>query len=179
MCSGSIHTAQWFQRLVRTEARCVGDHHLGQADDGVERRAQLVAHAGQELRLILARHFELAALVLEFSGTSTQFGQQPCILDSNDGLAREVLDQVDLPVGERPHFLAINGDRADELVLLEHRHVDHRSSAGQVGEAHQRRLTLEVSLLRPDIGHMYRLLRCKQAPKWTVRARADHRFASR
>ena len=33
--------------------------HLGQADDGVERRAQLVAHIGEELRLVLARNLEL------------------------------------------------------------------------------------------------------------------------
>ena len=40
--------------------------HLGDADDGVERRAQLMAHAGEELRLVLAGDFELAALVLDF-----------------------------------------------------------------------------------------------------------------
>ena len=48
--SGCIYTAQRFQRLFRTEARRVGDHHLGQSD-----RAQLVAHAGEELRFVLAR----------------------------------------------------------------------------------------------------------------------------
>jgi hypothetical protein len=39
MGPGGIHTAQRLQRLFRAEARRVGDHHLGQADDGVERRA--------------------------------------------------------------------------------------------------------------------------------------------
>src|SRR5262249_18432972 len=38
---GGIHTAQRLQRLFRAEACRVADHHLGQADDGVERRAQL------------------------------------------------------------------------------------------------------------------------------------------
>ena len=46
----------------RSEARRVGDHHLGEPDDGIERRAQLMAHAGYELRLVLARQFELAVL---------------------------------------------------------------------------------------------------------------------
>src|SRR5262249_4247344 len=32
------------------EARRVGDHHFRQADDGVERCAQLVAHGGEERR---------------------------------------------------------------------------------------------------------------------------------
>ena len=32
--------------------------HLGDADDRVQRRAQLVAHVGEELRLVLARELE-------------------------------------------------------------------------------------------------------------------------
>jgi hypothetical protein len=52
VAAGGIHTAQRFQCLFCAEARRVADHHLGQADDGVERRAQLVAHAGEELRLV-------------------------------------------------------------------------------------------------------------------------------
>ena len=62
---GGIHTAQRFQCLVRTEARRVGDHHFGQSDDGVKGRAQLVAHAGEELRLVLARLSKLAAFLLD------------------------------------------------------------------------------------------------------------------
>src|SRR5262249_25382437 len=53
-------------RLFRAEARGIGDQHIGEPDDGVERRAQLVAHARYELRLVLARQLELAALVLDF-----------------------------------------------------------------------------------------------------------------
>ncbi len=37
----------------RPEQACF--HHLGEADDGVERRAQFVAHVGEERRLRLAR----------------------------------------------------------------------------------------------------------------------------
>src|SRR5262249_23628250 len=66
VAAGGIHTPQRFQRLLRAEARGVGDHHLGQADDGVERRAQLVAHARKELRLVLACLLQLATLVLDF-----------------------------------------------------------------------------------------------------------------
>ena len=36
--------------------------HLAVADDRVERRAQLVAHVGEELRLVLAGDLELATL---------------------------------------------------------------------------------------------------------------------
>jgi hypothetical protein len=52
---GGIHPAQRFQRLFRAEARRVADHHLGEPDDGVERRAQLVAHAGKKLGFVFAR----------------------------------------------------------------------------------------------------------------------------
>jgi hypothetical protein len=86
---GGIHTAQWFQRLFRAEARRVGDHHLGQADDGVERRAQLVAHAGEELRLTLTRLRQLLALVLDFV-------EQPHVFDRDYRLVSEGFNQLDL-----------------------------------------------------------------------------------
>ncbi|MFY9600972.1 MAG: hypothetical protein WAR02_12120 [Pseudolabrys sp.] len=51
-----------------------------------------------------------------------QFAQQACVLDGDNGLGREVLHKVDLLVGERPHLLAIHGNRANEFALLEHWH---------------------------------------------------------
>ena len=68
---------------------------LGVAQDGVERRAQLVAHVGEELRLVLARLGELAALLLDFV-------EQPHVLDGDRGLVGEGGHQLDLLVGERP-----------------------------------------------------------------------------
>ena len=38
---------------------------LGVAENGVEWRAQLVTHVGEELRFVLARNLELLALVLD------------------------------------------------------------------------------------------------------------------
>ena len=49
-----LHALERFLRFFRAELRRVGDHHLGEPDDGIERRAQLVAHIGEELRLVLA-----------------------------------------------------------------------------------------------------------------------------
>ena len=51
-----------------------------------------------------------------------QLVEQPRVLDGDDGLGSEVLHQLDLLFGERPHLLAINDDRPDQLVLLEHWH---------------------------------------------------------
>src|SRR5438046_4189695 len=88
-----IHTAQRCQRLFRAEARRVADHHFRQADDGVERGAQLMAHAGEELRLALARLRELLALVLDFV-------EQPHVLDRNHRLVGEGREQLDLLLTE-------------------------------------------------------------------------------
>ena len=44
----------------------------------------------------------------------------------------EILDQLDLLVGERPDLLAVDGDDADQLVVLEHRHDEQCADAGDV-----------------------------------------------
>jgi hypothetical protein len=59
-------------------------HQFGIAQDGIERRAQLVAHIGEELRLVLARLFKLPALVLDLV-------EQPSILDRQHRLSRKRL----------------------------------------------------------------------------------------
>src|SRR6516165_11930750 len=68
-------------------------HQLGVAEDCVERRAQLVAHIGEELRLVLAGLFKLPALVLDFV-------KQPRILDCQRRLRCEGLDDVDGVLGK-------------------------------------------------------------------------------
>ena len=76
-------------RLVRLAGGLsVLEEHLGEADDRVERRAQLVAHVGEELRLVVARDLELAALVLELL-------EQASILDGHRRLVRKRLEEVD------------------------------------------------------------------------------------
>src|SRR5215510_9698265 len=65
--TSAVHALQRLLRLFCAEARRVFDHHLGQSDDGVERRAQLVAHARYELRLVVARLLELTALLLDLA----------------------------------------------------------------------------------------------------------------
>ena len=56
--------------------------HLADPDDGIERRAQLMAHIGEKLRLVLACFGELAALVLDFV-------EQPHVLDRDHRLIGE------------------------------------------------------------------------------------------
>ena len=81
------------------------EQHLGEADDRVQRRAQLVRHVGEELGLVLVGDFELAALLLDLV-------EQPHVLDRDHRLVGEGLEQRDLLLGERPHFHAAKDDDA-------------------------------------------------------------------
>ena len=72
-------------------------HQFGIAQDRVERGTQLVAHVGEELRLVLARFGKLLALFLDLV-------EQTDILDGDRRLVSEGLNQLDLFVGEWPYL---------------------------------------------------------------------------
>src|SRR5262249_15938772 len=60
----------------------------GETDDGIQRRPQLVRHVRQELRLVLAGYFELAALILDLA-------EQARVLDGERGLCGKGPQEVD------------------------------------------------------------------------------------
>src|SRR5262249_53906762 len=122
--AGAVYALQRLLRFLCAEARRVFDHHLGQADDGIERGAQLMAHAGYELRLVLARHLQLAALVLDFV-------EQPHVLDRDRRLVSESRYQLDLLFGERPDLRARQCQNADRDAFAQHRHAEDRAVAAQ------------------------------------------------
>src|SRR5262249_46820910 len=95
-------------------------HQFGIAEDGVERRAQLMAHIGEELRLVLARNFQLTALVLDFAKQST-------VLDIYPRLVSEGCHQVDLLVGEGTNGLAHQDDSTDRMVFAQERYAKDRA----------------------------------------------------
>ena len=49
------------------------------------------------------------------SSDFTQLVEQPRVLDGDHRLRGEVLHQLDLLVGERPHLVAVDDDDADQL----------------------------------------------------------------
>ena len=73
--------------------RCV-DEQLREADDRVERSAQLVAHVGEEHALVLTRLLELPVRVLEL-------GDQALALEPGGHRAHELLNPVELVAPER------------------------------------------------------------------------------
>ena len=85
----------------------------------------------------------------EIVGALAQFVEQPRVLDGDDGLGGEVLYQLDLLVGERPHLLAVDGDGADQLVLLEHRHGKNGAGAGELDQRDQSADRVRDSPARP------------------------------
>src|SRR5262249_50553167 len=87
-----------------------------------------------------------------------QFVQQPRILDGDNRLRGEVLEQLDLLVGERLNPLAIGRDCAEERILLAHWHGDRRASAAKVGESDQPRIALEIWRHHSDVIDVHRLL---------------------
>src|SRR6516162_5286452 len=130
MSPSAVHALQWLLRLFRPEPLGVRDHHFGQPDDGIERRAQLVAHAGDELRLVLTRLCELATLVLDFV-------EQPHVLDRDRRLVREGRDQLDLLVGEPLNGAARQDQHAGRSALAQHRHAEDCAHVGEPGSYSQ------------------------------------------
>ena len=53
-----------------------------------------------------------------------KLAEQPRVLDGDDGLRGEVLDQLNLLVGERAHLLTVDDDYTDQVLILEQRHGD-------------------------------------------------------
>ena len=87
--------------------------HLAVADDGVERRAQLVGHAGQERGLVAIGDLDLL--------------KEARVLDGQGGLGGEGLEQAhDLGL-EAPRRLAHDDEAAQDASLAEQRHGQERA----------------------------------------------------
>ena len=97
--------------------------HLGVADDGVQRRPQLVGHVGQELRLVLAGRLQLAARLLDLL-------EQPGVLDRQHRLAGERLQEIDDGLRKLARRLAADDQDADDPLLANERHGEQRPEAG-------------------------------------------------
>ena len=66
---------------------------------------------------------------------SSQFVEQPCVLDRDDRLRGEVVDQLDLLFGERPDLLTVDAMAPISSSSLSIGTRDHGSSASEFGAA--------------------------------------------
>ena len=100
MARGAQHPVERLDLILAFEVAGVLQQHLGDADDGIERSAQLMAHVGEELRLVLARDLELTALLLDFL-------EQAHVLDGDRSLVGEG--------GTSSICLSVNGRGSDRV----------------------------------------------------------------
>ncbi len=87
--------------------------HFRKADDGVQRGTQLVGHAGQEFRLVLARDFECGALPLQLP-VQLRVDQGQC------GLAGECPQQVADLLRDVPGCMAADNHGTDDAAFAKH-----------------------------------------------------------
>src|SRR5262249_2950021 len=102
----------------------------------VEYRLQLAGGTADDPRHLGGGGLLLHGLV-RIIGALAQFVEQAGVRDGDDGLAGEVRHQIDLLIGEGPHFLAVDGNRADELVLLEHRDGEKSPATSEFGDGNE------------------------------------------
>src|SRR5207237_8197924 len=95
--TGAQHIVQVLGLFLIDRSEHLLEEHLGEADDRVQRRPQLVPQRGQELALVPARDLELAALVLDLT-------EEAHVLDRDRSLVRERLDELHLAIVERPEL---------------------------------------------------------------------------
>src|SRR5215467_13146037 len=123
MRAGGVNISQILVLLFVEIAEHALVQHLGEADDGVQRRAQLVRHVGEELGFVLARRLELPTLHLDLA-------EETGILDGEGRLRGEGLEDLDRFRRELTRRLPIQREAADDLILSDERHGQQRPVTG-------------------------------------------------
>src|SRR6516162_6984001 len=124
MFAVSLKTFEYAQHLLGWLAISPVRHQFGITQDGIERRAQFMAHVGEKLRFVLTRLFQLPALVLNFV-------EETYILNRDSGLVGECRDEFDLLVGERLYFRARQDQNTDRHALTQHGNAEDRAVISQ------------------------------------------------
>ena len=106
----------------------------------------------------------------QVASSLAQFVQQSRVLNGDDSLRSEVLHEFYLPVGERSHFPAVDNNRTNQHVFLEHRYGKKGPRARLLDGHHAQRLTFSVSGIRFQIRDMGDLLCTRESPQTRVRA---------
>src|SRR6516162_2954842 len=118
----------------------------GRLDQRVEHRLQVEGRAANDLE-----HVGGGGLLLE---RFAQLVEQAGVLDGDDGLAREVPNEIYLLLAERADLMAVHHERADEIALLDDRDVEGRTNPGEVWI---KAAEIIVSRLGRRVGHLHRL----------------------
>src|SRR5262249_16020518 len=136
---------------------------------GLEHRLQFTRRRADDLEYLRGRGLLFQRLA--------QLVEQPCVLDGNDGLRSEVLDQLDLLVGEGLDFLTEHVDRADQLIVLEHRNGQYGPITAEFDGRDDKWLAIDVGLHHPGVSDLGYLLRGRDKPKGAVRGWSEDSIA--
>src|SRR5262249_50058417 len=141
-------------------------------DQRLQHRLEVEGRAADDLE-----HIGSGGLLLQ---RLPQLAEQPRVLDGDDGLAREVRDQLDLFFAERSNFLPIDRDRTEQLTFLEHRHDEKAPRSGRFDEVNQLGKTLDIGALCREIGNMDYVFCLDEAAERGVRkfAHVDHQISA-
>src|SRR5262245_61064826 len=126
-----------------TETGGAETHRIRQ--HGVEHRLKLARRTGDD-----AEHFGGCSLLLQ---RFAQLVEQPRVLDGDDGLSREICDELNLLFREWPDLLAINADSPNQRTLLEHWNADKRACSSELDE-----WGVRIGLFGREVGNMDHLL---------------------
>ena len=106
----------------------LAEDHLVEAEDGVQRRAQLVAHAGEELATCAGSRPRAAGPSPRSRGTAARSGS-PAPTGSRRSSAASTISGANAP-----GVLPLTRQRADDVLLAQQRHGEQRA----VAAPHQR-----------------------------------------
>ena len=148
-----------------------------QIGDLRRKKATQPAHAFYFADLIGNAPFELLIEFRNLLGSLAQFLQQTSALNGNHGLGGKVLQELDVLVGKRPHFLAIDGDRSDERVVLEHRNGKQASRTGAFDDIDAKRIARRVSRLSGHVCNSDRLAGSRDTGQRGLRTRPNNGVA--
>src|ERR1700736_5162689 len=148
------------------------DHGLFCIAKQGRRLAQRVKH-GLEIECRSADHLEHVGggglLLQRFA----QLTEQPRIFNGDNGLGRKALEQFDLLVGKGPNVLTVDGEDANQLIVLEHRDIEKSAEAPEIGGGHVDGFTLDIGWLSGDIDDMNGLPRLNDPAEGSSRARSS------
>ena len=102
--------------LLRIDlADAFGEHQIGEADDGVERGAQLVAHVGEELALEPGGALQLGVLGRQGALVPAALLQHRRAVETHHHLVAQRLEQLEVVVREGPAVApVVDAHRADD-----------------------------------------------------------------
>ena len=135
MLAGGADVAQVFAvALVLDRSEALLDHHFGEADDGVQRRAYFVADARQEIRFLVrrglggaARGEQLGLGALPVRDVAQHGAEATALVAGDAAHGHEERDRAD--AGARLHLAAFVQEARDAAVLQAGEIVARRLSA--------------------------------------------------